>query len=316
MSDKVSIIIPVYNAEKTVEKCIMSLLNGDYHNIEVIVINDCSTDNSLNICNRIQDSDSRVSVITNAENYGVSKTRNLGLLYSSGTYLMFVDSDDWVEESFVSELINALKSTQAKMAVCGFFNHDEVDTGETTCFKSDYSGISVIPFSECVFDLLENRMLQQLWNKIFITKYIKENAIRFDENISIGEDFRFILDYIECSCLDKLTCLPHALYHYMRINENSLMNSVGAQKLEESLTNLRMLYRILNYDKEDIELMIQSEKEKQIYGYAYLIMHNAGMSKREKKKYILALDREEGHRLYRESLKIWRKERIKRVLNR
>lgn len=314
MSEKVSIIIPVYNAEKTIEKCITSLLEGDYQNIEIIAVNDCSFDGSLQICDKFCKADSRVKVISNPQNSGVSETRNIGLSNATGKYLMFVDSDDWVEKGFVSELVNALESTSVKMAISGFVNHDEVGTGETTYFGTDFSEIKIQSFAECAFELLENRMLQQLWNKIFITRYIKDSAIQFDKSINIGEDFRFILDYIQCALVDKVTCIPNASYHYMRINENSLMNSVGSQKIEESLVNLRKLYHILEFDEADIELKIQSEKKKQINGYAYLIMHNAGMSMKDKKKHILALDEVEGKRLYRECLRIWRKERVKRLI--
>ena len=102
--DKISIVVAVYNAEKTLKKCVDSLLNQTYNNIEIILVNDCSKDNSLDICNEYSKANDNVKVISNDRNYGVSDTRNNGIDNSTGEYICFVDSDDYVESNYIEVL--------------------------------------------------------------------------------------------------------------------------------------------------------------------------------------------------------------------
>ena len=100
MDEKISIIVPMYNAEKWLEKCVNSIIEQSYSNIEILLINDGSTDKTLEICKKIEKIDNRVRVI-DKKNEGVSKTRNLGLENATGKYIKFVDSDDWLEKMLV-----------------------------------------------------------------------------------------------------------------------------------------------------------------------------------------------------------------------
>ena len=159
-------------------------------------------------------------------------------------------------------------------------------------------------------NICDKCLLQQLWNKFFITKIVKENNIRFDESISIGEDLRFILQYIKVSCIDTVVFINKALYHYMRDQKDSLMYKVGTESIEEPLKNLRTLYEIMGYDEELIEKTIAEDREKQIGLYGYLILHNAGMSLKEKKKLVLALDADKGKALYKRNRNIYLKEKL------
>lgn len=102
--DKISIVVAVYNAEKTLKKCVDSLLNQTYNNIEIILVNDCSKDNSLDICNEYSKVNDNVKVISNERNSGVSNTRNNGIDNSTGEYICFVDSDDYVESNYIEVL--------------------------------------------------------------------------------------------------------------------------------------------------------------------------------------------------------------------
>ena len=316
MDEKVSIIIPVFNAEETVEKCLNSLLKGSYRNIEVIIVNDCSTDSSRRICSTICESDPRVVVIDNEHNFGVSKTRNIGLEKATGKYIMFLDSDDWVENNYVEVHVTAIRKYDVSMVVSGYVNEDLCDTGITEYFgfKKEESEIPVV-FSNVATEIYHQRLLQQLWNKIFIAEIIKKNHLVFDETISIGEDFRFILSYVQ-TLNDKTIVKLHGYpYHYMRINKNSLMNSVGKESVEEQLNNLKKLYELVGISEDEINQKISNERQAYEASYAYLIMHNAGMSLKDKRKYIQAINPSTGNKLFWSNYFLFVKERISRFMN-
>lgn len=116
----VSIIVPVYNSEETLARCINSILDQQYRNIEVILVNDGSTDNSLNICREFAETDSRIIVI-DKENTGVSDTRNRGIAQATGKYLHFVDSDDWIAENAVKVLVDRMQETGCDLVISGFY---------------------------------------------------------------------------------------------------------------------------------------------------------------------------------------------------
>ena len=123
---KVSVVVPVYNSEKFLEYCIQSILNQTYTNIELILVNDGSTDNSLNICAKYKLEDDRVVVI-NQKNMGVSVARNNGIIHATGEYLQFVDSDDFVDINMTEKLIYAAKENKASMVICGYRSIDVLD---------------------------------------------------------------------------------------------------------------------------------------------------------------------------------------------
>ena len=282
---KISIIIPVYNAATTIEKCVDSIIENNYKDIEVILVEDCSKDNSWDVCKKLSEKYNNVKILRNEKNQGVSYTRNQGLKLASGEYTMFVDSDDWVDNSYFSEFMNVMQSKEQSMVVCGYINHDEKVNGSTDRYEwDDFEGVKSYPTKDIIESLHRRALLQQLWNKMFITKLIKDHNLRFDESISIGEDTRFVLDYIRKCQIQTIYLLNKPLYHYIRGKEGSLMYRVGYESVEEPLKNLRRLYEILDYDKNQIDTIIGEERRRQIELYAYLIFHNSGMKQKEKKK--------------------------------
>ena len=122
--DKISIVVAVYNAEKTINKCIDSLLNQTYDNTEIILVNDCSKDGSLKICKEYAEQNENVTVVNNSHNQGVSATRNNGIEVASGHYICFVDSDDYVEPNYL-ERLHYFAEKYNTVPICGFVYHDE-----------------------------------------------------------------------------------------------------------------------------------------------------------------------------------------------
>lgn len=309
-----SVIVPVYNAAHTIERCVSSIAASGGEDVQIILVEDCSKDNSLEVCHRLEQQYETVICLHNERNRGVSHTRNRGLEAATGEYLLFVDSDDWVDPDYVDAFHQVIAAGN-RFAVCGYVNHDEKQNGRTDVFAwEDFAGEKTVSLKETVETLYQDRLLQQLWNKVFVTAIVRKHGIRFDETISIGEDTRFILDYIRLGGVDQITLINRPLYHYMRDQDGSLMYRVGYESVEEPLKNLRKLYEIIGLSGDTLERQLAADREKQITSYAYLIMHNAGMAHREKKHLILALDRARGRALYRSNLLLFLKEKIARFL--
>ena len=230
-SDKglVSVVVPVYNAEKYLEKCIDSILSQTYKNIELILINDGSKDGSLAVCNRFLENDERVRVISR-ENSGVSATRNLGINTAKGKYLCFVDSDDFVENDYVEKLVsNTYENT---MTFCGYFidtiyDKDEDNHRVSKIIKS-MEGKNI---KDNIADVYHNGFLSVIWNKIYDLEVLKENEIKFDEKLSLGEDLLFNLEYLKTG-VDNFECISETLYHYIRRGTESLDNKYRSDFLD------------------------------------------------------------------------------------
>lgn len=311
-----SVIVPVYNAQNTLRRCVESILAGGGDFVQVILVEDCSKDQSWDICRKLEAQHHNVICLQNDKNRGVSYTRNRGLDAAVEDWILFVDSDDWVAPEYVGAFWDVLESG-AEFAVCGFVNHDEAVTGRTDNFGwSDFEGIREVFLRPQLEELHKANLLQQLWNKVFSRRIVAEHGIRFDETISIGEDTRFVLDYIRSGSVREATLINQPLYHYMRDQAGSLMYRVGYESVEEPLKNLRAMYTLMGKPDSEIDTIIDRERSRMKENYAYLIMHNLGMSLRERRRLILALDPEYGKKLYRSNLILYWKEKISTFLKR
>lgn len=308
-----SVIVPVYKAAHTVERCVDSLVASGGEDLQIILVEDHSPDDSWSVCQRLEKKYPNVVCLRNERNRGVSYTRNRGLDRAEGKYLLFTDSDDWVDPEYVSAFRSAIADGN-EFAVCGYVNHDEKYNGRTDIIGWDgFEALQHEPLKQWLQLLYDQCLLQQLWNKVFVTELVRKHQVRFDESISIGEDTRFILDYIQRSGIREISLINRPLYHYMRDQSGSLMHHVGYESVEEPLKNLRKLYQIL--EMPDLDTRLAEERRKILGNYAYLIMHNAGMPRKEKKRLILALDLENGSHLYRENQLLYLKERISLFLH-
>lgn len=152
---KVSVIIPVYKAERTLERCVDSIANGSYKAIEIILIEDCSPDSSWEICKKLNQKYSFVRIFRNSENHGVSYTRNHGLQVANGKYIMFVDSDDWVDSNYVNVPVDLAERSGCDMIIFGYMNHDQVHNHTTDAFGWDsFSDTKDVEYKE-LFEIYE-----------------------------------------------------------------------------------------------------------------------------------------------------------------
>lgn len=222
MECKVSIIIPVYNAEGYLKKCIDSIRNQSLSEIEIILINDGSTDRSKDICDYYKDLDKRIKVI-HTKNKGVSHARNIGIQNASGKCIMFADSDDYVEKGWCQKLYNLIISESVDLVICGY-------NVENQRGKKIYIETRVLSEKENVSSLIVNdffvlylkNLLNSPCNKIFRLDIIKKYCIKYDETLSLGEDMIFNLEYINLMSNEKIIVLNKGLYNYVWEEKQSL----------------------------------------------------------------------------------------------
>lgn len=218
----VSIIVPVYNMEKYLDRCIKSLINQTLKDIEIILVDDGSFDSSPQICNQWAKKDQRIKVVLK-ENRGVSSARNYGIEMSKGTYLCFVDADDYIDSNYIFTLFQ--KINDGYDLVCSSYM-DISKYGVVKCndfFVQEYTKENLI---NCII----NGTGGVLWNKIFLRDIIIKNDIRMSEKLFMSEDLIFILNYIYY--IDKWSAIDRPLYHYNRLNQNSISQSVNLFYLE------------------------------------------------------------------------------------
>jgi glycosyltransferase involved in cell wall biosynthesis len=218
---KISIIVPVYNVEKYLSRCIDSLLRQTYQNFELILVDDGSSDTSSDICDLYVQKDIRVKCI-HKKNGGVSSARNIGIEQAVGDYIVFVDSDDWVKDWYLERIILSLKGKDMLFyGACISNSKGQV----LSTLKLKNLNSDLIPYLEILSYLLNTEVFGHTWMMIIKKNLICSNDIRFLENISIHEDFIFA-----CECLRKahsiVTC-DDTPYIYMQYTlERQTLSSV------------------------------------------------------------------------------------------
>lgn len=230
---KVSIIVPIYNVEKYLARCLESLVNQTFKDIEILAINDGSTDNSLNILNKYAARDKRIRIINN-KNVGVSETRNIGISESNGEFIVFVDSDDWIDNYMIEKMYDFISKECAQMLMCTYvrefsdhskekkFDLPEINIYENNEVKSQLFRKLVGPLGSELSNLEYIDALGTVWAKMYKASILKENDLKFIDlnEIGTGEDILFniyVFKYI-----NKAVLLNKPMYHYWRGNENSI----------------------------------------------------------------------------------------------
>lgn len=311
MNPKASVIIPVYNAEKTLRKCVESIVLGAERDVEIILCEDHSKDRSWNVCCELAAEFENVHTVRNEKNLGVSYTRNAGLVKAKGEYILFVDSDDWVSQRYTSELLSSAKNHPYALTICGYHFIDKVNSTKCDYLLLDVKNKSVVEMED-FFSLYNELLLQQLWNKIFRRDLIEQYHIRFDETQSMGEDFQFVLDYLEAAQIKKCVVLNEPLYYYIRWNNSSLMSKFGFIDNKPGLERIEQLGRIAGARFEERRDAILAQTKR---NYIYHIVRNTCHSKKEK---FDAIERIMGDGkaavYYREQIPQFVKERIARCL--
>ena len=234
----VSIIVPVYNAEAYLARCINSVMNQEYTNFELLLVNDGSSDGSAALCDSFAQRDARVRVI-HKENTGVSDSRNRALAEAKGEYIQFLDSDDWLTPEATKLFVRSAENSGCDMVIADFYRV----AGENLSHKGDIEKEGLLTRQEFAAQMMENPAdfyYGVLWNKLFKRSIIEKYRLRMDPEISWCEDFIFNLEYIR-HCR-SIYALQAPVYYYVR-TKGSLVSSQGS-----SINNtIRMKLNVFEY---------------------------------------------------------------------
>lgn len=282
---KVSVIMPVYNAEKYLSEAIESVLNQMYTNFELLLINDRSTDNSKKICKEYSKKDSRIVLLeNNSENHGPGPTRNIGLDYATGEYVYFMDADDWADEELLQCAVNRMQETNADIVQFGV-TYERYDENHSEQYF--WSGKDILTKDEIKRDFFyywkENR--NSLWMHLFRKELVE--SIKF-ENIIIGEDICYIMDAL-CNT-EKIAYIAKSLYHYRYVE-----GSTSHRWIKNTIECREMIWNHqLNFLKsfhEDMDKMAYAEVAYDNYIWAiYQLSSNlCTLSYQDKKKELIKI---------------------------
>jgi glycosyltransferase involved in cell wall biosynthesis len=249
---KVSVIIPIYNVEKHLKRCLDSVCNQTLSDIEIICINDCSPDNSLNILNEYAKNDSRIKIIDFKQNQGVAVVRNTGIDSAKGEFISFVDSDDFIDLEYYEKLYKTAKETNSELVLAGIDYSIDLEflynIKESRCY---FNGVFVIGF--------------------YKTSLLQKNNIKFIENCCYGEDR--LLPLKASILANNIEVYKNVKYHYTN-NPNSVTKSTFTlKKIDDYIKSLDKLFEFINnanITEKDYNVIINAFKN-QIIGFALQI---------------------------------------------
>lgn len=283
MNYPVSVILPVYNAEKTLSRCMDSLLAQSFKDFEIILIDDGSVDASGMLCDSYAQRYRNVKVLHQA-NKGVSHARNAGIQIADSKFIQFVDADDTVSKNFISSLFNAISKNQVDMAICGYSEiyaeqnaksvviEKELQTG---CFtKQEFLDL----FGQYFYDYT----IHYIWNKIYDLDIIRDNHIQFHG--SIGGDLPFNLDYF--AYCEDFCMIPKSLYQYYKLNAQSITTIFRRKDLASTQKEYDLGYKFLN-DNQAYSKMNKAYMDafylRNLSSYISMLFHpNSNFTKKEK----------------------------------
>ena len=275
----ISILMPVYNAEKYLNETIDTIKNQSFSNWELIIVDDCSIDNSKEICTKLMNDDKRIKYIFQ-ENLGVSHTRNVALENAQGKYIVFVDSDDLIHEDYLKILINSIEKNNSDISLCNFIERKISNTGKVEDITREFYPKEVMEMSEMkdyIMDFGNSGLLNPLWNNI-----------TFDEKVETGEDFIFNLQYFRKT--KKISFIKEKLYYYIRRNNNSITYKYIENMYEKGLEIHSLLESFLEdmnfYNKENAYVLYGNHLTGAFSAFLNLYHDNCKLTPKEKRKYI------------------------------
>lgn len=236
----VSIIVPLYNGEQTIERCLTSIRNQSYKNIEVLVVNDGSKDHSMKILKKFEEADARFQII-NKSNSGVSDSRNVGMKHARGKYLQFVDSDDWLVKDATETFVAAAENYNCDMIITDY--HRVVNRKIYIKGHIPKEGlISRREFAEYMMKAPANFYYGVMWNKFFRTDIVKSHKLKCSGDLNWCEDFLFNLEYLQY--ITDVCVIKKPVYYYVKTKGSLVATQVN---LKQTVRTKRILF---DYYKE------------------------------------------------------------------
>ena len=250
----VSIVIPMYQAEYTIMKTVDSIIQQTYPNIEIILVNDGSTDNTINICNKLVNQFPTIMLITQ-DNKGVSTARNNGITHMTGDYVLFLDSDDTLDSNAIDFLVEKAVSTDVDVV---YFDFTRVTSNSTVISSANMDEGKYITSQSGSFflEMIRTDIANNIGTKLFKSSIIKEKLVSYNEKYMICEDLMFCIDFMSHS--SSFYYLKNSLYNYNIQSSNSLMSSY---KLNNYAATMEMFGKLKIY----LELHDSYKKNENLY---------------------------------------------------
>ena len=239
MGKLVSIIVPIYKVEAHIEKCVKSLMEQTYQTIEFLFVDDCTPDQSITLAKKIVDQFPKrvadVKFLEHKENKGLPAARNTGLSVAKGDYVFHCDSDDWIDENMIENMVRAIVDTEADIVYSDFYL--SFHKNERYMNQPSYSNAV-----DCIKAMLDGSMKFNVWNKLIRRSLYTEYDIVFPAGHSMGEDMTIIKLFCHA---DTVAHIPNAYYHYMQTNMNAFTKQVSEQQLADVQENVNSLIAYL-----------------------------------------------------------------------
>lgn len=271
---KVSIIIPIYNTQKYLGKCLESVIDQTLKDIEIILVNDGSIDESLRICMEYEKKDKRIKVI-DKNNEGVSIARNIGIENSNGEYICFVDSDDYIEKDMLNNMYNSILNNEADLCMCNYVKENiykrdyiDCDIGKNILVNDEIRNLLIFPLIERGYNEKYHKLsgFRGPVAKLFKASIIKYNNIKFKKDLIIGEDFIFNLEYLN---LCKKIIIDRGYYYNYVTNEDSV-----TMKYKEDAWNkiyIKTINKLIEFLNENNYYNISKDRVNNIITKYFLI---------------------------------------------
>ena len=293
---KVSVIMPVYNVDDFLLECLESVDRQTYKNFELIIIDDGSTDKSGEICDSFCATHPYSRVI-HKENGGVSVARNTGMEVATGDYIVFIDSDDIISESYLAALVKLMAESNDEMALVGYETEDvnkleDLSTMSSTVHDVDY-----------IYDnIIRNLGIGGfLWNKIFNRTLIEKEQIRFLKGVVIWEDMYFVLQYLKN--ISQVNCSQIKLYYYRQRSTSAISNMT----LEKKFGKIEIARKICNFEKSGCQQFHDDAIKNYLrtyFDYCWTARKRKELEKAMKKEFIADINKYHGLKYFRTSNKV------------
>ena len=258
--DLISIVVPVYNTENYLPRCIRSLQQQSYQNLEIILVDDGSTDHSLDICTQAAQSDPRIKVL-HQQNGGVASARNAGMDAMTGQWLLLIDGDDYIHPDMARDLLSAVKENHAQTAICGFSHvFPDQRSGPVFALESAWNGDQHAFAEEMLLPLYRNLLLRTQSNKLFSTELIRQNHLCYPEDFSINEDIWFCVRYL--TFCKRIACIPGSyLFYWQNPQGNSQSSRYHPEGVESCFLLLSAMRKFLESADATKEIQMEMENE-------------------------------------------------------
>ncbi len=254
----VSIIVPIYNSEQTIERCLSSIRNQSYQNIEILMVNDGSTDHGMKVLEKFCRSDNRFHLI-HKKNTGVSHSRNLGIKEAKGKYLQFVDSDDWITKDATETFVKAAETLDCDMVISDYYrviNRKIYIKGHIP-----YEGPVIRKkFAEFMLKAPANFYYGVMWNKFFRTDIVKAYNLKCSEELNWCEDFRFNLEYLQF--VKNMYVVKKPIYYYVKTKGSLVTAQIN---LTQTVKTKRILFDYYKELYKSIDLYDENKLKIQMF---------------------------------------------------